>query len=223
MERDSQPNNRHPHRHPDERLVNPAADRNKAPILEVLERVLPESGLVLEIASGTGQHAAYFAKALPALIWQPSDPDARSRHSILAWKTAENLSNVRAPIDLDVHARPWPVGEVQAIVCINMIHISPWSATLALFDGAADVVGINGTVYLYGPYRRHGRHTSASNEEFDRSLHAQNPAWGVRDLDEVARVADGAGFELVETVGMPANNLSVVFRKRAVAGGAARQ
>ena len=200
-------------RPPDERLVSPAAERNQEPIAQVLVRVLPESGVVLEIASGTGQHVAHFAKALPALTWQPSDPDARSRRSIAAWTAAQGLPNVRDPVDLEVHALPWPVRSADAIVCINMIHISPWSATQALFAGAGATLGINATVYLYGPYRRHGRHTTASNEAFDRSLRAQDPAWGVRDLDDVCGVAAGHGFDLIETVAMPANNLSVIFRR----------
>jgi hypothetical protein len=194
-------------------LVAPAAERNKAPILGVLRRVLPETGLVLEIASGTGQHVAYFAQALRKLTWQPSDRDPEARHSISAWKAAEKLENVREPLDLDVSIHPWPISACDSLLCINMIHIAPWTATLALFTGAKLVVRNAGAVYLYGPYRLHGRHTAPSNEAFDRQLRAQNAEWGVRDLEEVARVATEAGFGLTETVAMPANNLSLVFRR----------
>ena len=196
------------------RLVSPAADRNKEPILEVLKRVLPKSGFALEIAAGSGQHSVHFSRALPMFTWQPSDPDAGARESIDAWAEGEALPNLMPAIELDVRMRPWPVGRADAIVCINMIHISPWTATLALLDGAREKLPPGGVLYLYGPYRIDGRHTAASNAAFDASLRAQNTEWGVRDLAEVARVADAAGFDLVETVEMPANNLSVVFRKR---------
>jgi SAM-dependent methyltransferase len=196
-----------------EALSSPAADRNKGPILDVLRRVLPASGLVLEIASGAGQHAAYFCRALPQLTWQPSDPDAHARASIAAWAAQENLANMRPPIELDVRALPWPVDRADAIVCINMIHISPWTATTSLFAGAKLTLPANAVIYLYGPYRIGGEHTAPSNAAFDRSLRGQNAEWGVRDLEEVVKVAAGEGFDLVETVQMPANNLSVVFRK----------
>ena len=193
-------------------LSSPAAERNKGPILEVLRRVLPQTGTVLEIASGTGQHVIHFAQALPALTWQPSDADPEARSSVTTYLAAHVLPNVLGPLDLDVHARPWPIPACDAIVCINMIHISPWTATEALFAGANEVLR-DGVVYLYGPYRLHGAHTAPSNAAFDRSLRAQNPQWGVRDLEEVTAVAGAAGFGLAETVQMPANNLSVVFRR----------
>ena len=196
------------------RLVSPAAERNKGPILEVLRRVLPKSGLVLEIAAGSGQHAIHFSAALPMLTWQPTDPDAEALASIAAWAAGEALPNLMPPLHLDVHAQPWPVARADAIVCINMIHISPWSATPALMRGAAATLDENGVLYLYGPYRKGGAHTAPSNEAFDRSLRSQNPTWGVRDLSEVVEVAKGEGFELVETIEMPANNLSVIFRRR---------
>ena len=198
----------------DERLSAPTAERNKAPILAVLERVLPAQGVVLEIASGTGQHVVHFARALPRLRWQPSDADAAARRSIAAWIAAEQMPNVLQPLGLDVLQRPWPVAACDALVCINMIHISPWAATAALFGGAAETLGETGIVYLYGPYRRNGAHTAPSNEAFDRSLRAQDPAWGVRALEDVADVAAAEGFDLAEVVSMPANNLSVVFRRR---------
>jgi SAM-dependent methyltransferase len=198
----------------DSRLVSPAADRNKQPILAVLKRVLPKSGLVLEIAAGSGQHSAHFSRALPMLTWQPSDADEDARESIAAWALAEALPNLMPPVALDVRVRPWPIDRADAIVCINMIHISPWAATLALIDGARETLAPGGVLYLYGPYRIGGAHTAPSNAAFDASLRAQNPEWGVRDLAEVVKVADAAGFDLVETVDMPANNLSVIFRKR---------
>jgi cyclopropane fatty-acyl-phospholipid synthase-like methyltransferase len=195
------------------KLVSAPADRNKAPILEVLKRVLPHSGLVLEIASGSGQHVSHFAKALPNLVWQPSDADAQARRSIDAWIAEERLANIHAPIDLDVLVQPWPLAACDALVCINMIHISPWAATQALFEGAATVLPAKGTIFLYGPYRMHGAHTAPSNAAFDAMLRGQNPQWGVRDLEEVVETARSCGFEWVETIAMPANNLSVIFRR----------
>jgi SAM-dependent methyltransferase len=194
-------------------LSAPAPERNKGPILEVLERVLPDSGLVLEIASGTGQHVAHFARALPHLSWQPSDPDPRARASIAAWIAQTGVTNVLQPIDLDVRRQPWPVAHCDAIVCINMIHISPWTATQALFEGAARILADSGLVYLYGPYSVDGQHTAPSNAAFDASLRAQDPEWGVRDLNSVLDVAHQHGFELLESVPMPANNLSLVLRE----------
>jgi SAM-dependent methyltransferase len=196
-------------------LTAPAAERNKQPILDVLERVLPATGLVLEIASGTGQHVAHFAKALTSLTWQPSDPDPRARESISAWIAEERLTNVREPLDLDVRRHPWPVSACDALVCINMIHISPWTATEALFEGAARVLPQDAVVYLYGPYQVNGRHTAESNAAFDATLRAQEPEWGVRDMEAVVNTARRCGFEFLESVAMPANNLSVILRKGA--------
>ena len=200
-------------RMPDGRCVAPAAERNKGPILEVLQRVLPPRGLVLEIGSGTGQHVVHFAKALSQLSWQPSDPDAENRQSIALWSRVEELGNVRAPLALDVRERPWPIDAADAIVCSNVVHVSPWAATLALFDGVREVLPSEGVLFLYGPYRRGGRHTAPSNEKFDADLRAHNPEWGLRDIDELAEVADRVGFALAEIVDMPANNFSLVFRK----------
>jgi SAM-dependent methyltransferase len=194
------------------RLHAPAAERNKQSILDVLQRVLPPSGTVLEVASGTGQHVAHFAAALPTLAWQPSDPDVRGHASIRAW--IEGLTNVRPPIALDVR-QPWPLARADAVVCINMIHISPWAATLALMDGAGGILPQGGVLVLYGPYRRFGRHTAASNTAFDASLRATDPEWGVRDLEAVEERAAAAGLRLAEVVEMSANNFSVVFRKLA--------
>lgn len=198
----------------DGRWRSPSAGRNAEPILAVLKRVLPRAGLVLEIASGTGQHVAHFAQALPELTWQPSDPDEAMRASIRSWVSAEHLGNVREPVELDVSRTPWPPIHAEAIVCINMIHVAPWAATNGLFAGAADCVVDGGVLFLYGPYRRFGRHTAPSNAAFDEQLRSTNPEWGVRDLEAVSAVAAEAGFDLVETFEMPANNLSLVFHKR---------
>jgi cyclopropane fatty-acyl-phospholipid synthase-like methyltransferase len=196
-------------------LIAPAAERNKGPILDVLQRFLPPVGAVLEIASGTGQHVVHFARRLDQLTWIPSDISAEARRSIQGWLSAERLANVRAPLELDVCDRPWPIDiGLSAIVCINLIHIAPWTVTPALFAGAHDELNDQGVVYLYGPYKQQGRHTALSNEAFDRSLRAQDPDWGVRNLEDVVETARTAGFDHVETVNMPANNLSVIFRKR---------
>ncbi|WP_448192291.1 DUF938 domain-containing protein [Azospirillum sp. sgz301742] len=167
--------------------------------------------MVLEVASGTGQHAAFFAAALPGLVWQPSDRDPTHRASIAAW--TESQPNVRPPLDLDTMRRPWPVERAEAVVCINMIHIAPWEAGLGLLDGAAAVLPPGGPLVLYGPYRRGGAHTAPSNAAFDADLRAHNPAWGVRDLEAVETAASAAGLMLEEVVEMPANNLTVLFRR----------
>jgi hypothetical protein len=198
----------------DGRLLSPSAERNKGPIAEVLARVLPESGTVLEIASGTGQHTVHFARAMPNLTWQPSEPDAECLRSIAGWLATESPPNVNAPVHLDVGSHVWPVSSAAAIVCINMIHIAPWSATEALFRGSEQILSSGGILFLYGPYRRQGQHTSPSNEVFDRQLRARNPEWGVRNLEDAALLANAQSFELQDAYDMPANNLSVVFRKR---------
>ncbi len=198
----------------DGRLISPSAERNKGPIAEVLERVLPADGVVLEVASGTGQHIVHFARAMPHLTWQPSERDEASLRSIAHWVAAAALPNIRAPLRLDVAEQPWPVGSAVAVASINMIHIAPWSAAEALVRGAGAVVGPGGILFLYGPYRRNGRHTSPSNAVFDRQLRSQNPQWGVRNLEDVARCAQAHAFGAPETHEMPANNLSVVLRRR---------
>jgi SAM-dependent methyltransferase len=194
------------------RLHAAAADRNREPILEVLRRVLPPSGLILEIASGTGQHVAFFASALSALRWQPSDPSSAHLQSISAWTAGAD--NIAPPVALDVEAQPWPVARVDAIVNINMIHIAPWSATEALFRGAARVLSPGGVLFLYGPFTRDGRHTAESNQRFDERLRGDDPRWGVRDLGDVEAVAASVGFPAPQIIPMPANNLSVAFRKK---------
>lgn len=199
----------------DRRLFAAATARNREPILAVLHRVLPPRGLVLEVASGTGEHAAWFAPRLPHLIWQPSDLDATARASITAHAVEAVAANLLPPITLDSAAADWPIEAADAVVCINMIHIAPWRACRGLIAGAGRLLGRGGVLYLYGPFRRDGRHTAPSNEAFDRSLRMQDPEWGVRNLGEVATLAAEHGFALEETVAMPANNLSVVFRKAA--------
>jgi hypothetical protein len=189
----------------------------------VLRRVLPGSGKVLEIASGTGEHAVWLAGQLPGLTFQPSDPEPAHRASIAAWAAGAGLANLRAPLALDVTSPDWERSaeiprDLAAILCINLIHIAPWAAALGLLRGAGAALGAGRLLYLYGPYRRGGEHTSASNEAFDRSLRAQNPGWGVRDLEAVSEAADGAGFALEEIVRMPANNLSLILRRRAADG-----
>ena len=179
--------------------------------------MLPARGLVLEIASGTGEHAAAFARALPALEFQPSDIDPESLASISAWRRHTGAANLRAPVRLDVHELPWALpgaAAVDAVLCINMIHIAPWSACLALLDGAAARLAPGGPLILYGPYREGGVHTAPSNESFDASLRERDASWGVRDLDEVAAQASARGLALEEVVAMPANNRTVVFRRR---------
>ncbi|MGQ9364820.1 DUF938 domain-containing protein [Azospirillum sp. ST 5-10] len=195
----------------DARRSAPAAERNRDPILDVLRRVLPATGLVLEVASGTGQHAVHFAAALPGLEWQPSDADARARASVAAWRADAGLANLREPLALDAAAGSWPVARADAVVCINMIHIAPWAAAQGLLRGAARLLPEGAPLVLYGPFRRDGRHTAPGNAAFDADLRARDPAWGVRDLGEVAAAA--AGFRLGEVVEMPANNLTVVFRR----------
>ncbi|TCW85407.1 SAM-dependent methyltransferase [Burkholderia sp. SRS-46] len=198
---------------PSLRLSAPAAERNRAPILDVLRRVLPASGDVLEIASGTGQHVVHFAAGLPGLRWHPSDPDAQARQSIAAWVAHTALPNVDAPRAFDVRDAAWPFATLDAIVCINMIHIAPWACADALFAGASRVLRPGGVLVLYGPYRREGRHTAPSNEAFDAQLRSRDPSWGVRDLEAVVALGLDRGLDCTEVVEMPANNLSVVFRR----------
>jgi hypothetical protein len=199
----------------DPRQYAPSATRNRDPIWNVLRSQLPPAGLVLEIASGSGEHTMHFARlAGPDVVFQPSDQDAGARASIDAWMAASQLTNVRPALALDAAAEIWPMARADVVICINMIHISPWSSAVGLVHGAANVLPIGGLLYLYGPFRREGRHTSPSNEAFDRDfLRARNPAWGVRDLEAVADIAAQVGFSPPHVVEMPANNLSVLFRR----------
>jgi hypothetical protein len=191
----------------------PATARNREPIARVLSEELPARGLVLEIASGSGEHVVHFAKEFPNLAFQPSDPDEEACASVCAWIAETGVTNVRDPLLLDVGARPWPIGRADVILCINMVHISPWFATLSLLDGAAEVLPESGVLFLYGPYRREDVVTAESNEAFDRSLRARNPEWGLRHLEDVDREAAARGFARTRLVEMPANNLSLVFRR----------
>jgi SAM-dependent methyltransferase len=194
-------------------LSSPSVARNRDPILTVLRRVLPPAGTVLEIASGTGEHAVYFAAALPQLTWQPSDQDEQALRSIAAHRAASGLPNLLTPLALDAAAPDWPVEQVDAVVAINMVHISPWRATQGLMAGAGRVLSPGGVLYLYGAYRENGANTAPSNEAFDADLKRRNPDWGVRDLEEVAELAGGHGLKLSERISMPANNLSLVFHR----------
>ncbi|MCW7538740.1 class I SAM-dependent methyltransferase [Aquabacterium sp. A7-Y] len=192
------------------RLHSPAAERNRIPITEVLRQVLPAQGAALEIASGTGQHVAHFAVALPGWQWQPSDPDAQLLESIGSW--AQGLANVLPAVPLDVTAPDWRLPRYDAIFCANMIHIAPWNACLALLRGAAAHLRPEGLLVLYGPYRIAGRHTAPSNQAFDADLRQRDPAWGVRDLEQVQDVAQAQGLHLQQRFEMPANNQCLVFR-----------
>jgi hypothetical protein len=188
----------------------PATERNRDAIVEVLRAVLPPAGLILEVASGTGEHAVHFARAFPALIWQPSDSDPAGLASIAAWREEAALPNLLAPVALDAAAN-WPIKTADAVVCINMVHISPWAATVGLFAGAAAILATGAPLYLYGPYHRQGVATAPSNSDFDASLRARNPEWGLRSVDDVAAVGKRNGLHLSSLIEMSANNLSLVF------------
>lgn len=196
------------------RLSSPAVARNTGPILEVLRTSLPGRGLVLELASGGGEHAAAFARAFPALVIQPSEPDPAARASIAAWVDDAGLANLRPPVALDA-ADPagWTIETADALIAINLVHISPWAATEGLFAGAARLLPPGAPVFLYGPYREAEVPFTPSNQAFDESLKSRDPRWGVRDLSAVRTEAERNGFALERRVEMPANNLSVVFRK----------
>lgn len=197
----------------DRRLEYPATLRNRDAILDVLRGVLPESGVVLEVASGSGEHVVHFARAFPGLTFQPSDPDDAALQSITAWTQDSRLTNLRPPVMLDASSDHWPITTADAVLCINMIHISPWQATEGLFRGASKLLHTGAPLYLYGPYRRAGVVTVASNEAFDASLKSRNAEWGLRDLEAVTDLARSAGFSAPAVTEMPANNLSVVFRR----------
>jgi SAM-dependent methyltransferase len=197
---------------PDPRRSSPAALRNRAPILAALRRHLPQRPAhVLEIASGTGEHAVFFAQALPHLVWQPSDPDPANRASIAAYRDDCALANLQAPIDLDATAADWPVAACDAIFCANMVHIAPWQTTLGLLDGAKRTLRAGGVLALYGPFFEDGAPTPASNLAFDADLRARDPAWGIRRAGDVAAAAAAAGFAVPQRIAMPANNLCLVF------------
>ena len=196
----------------DARQHAPATARNREPILAVLRRLAPPQGTVLEVASGSGEHAAHFAAALPGLVFQPSDPDPGRRASIDAW--CEGIPNVRPALALDAAHGTWPAGPFDLLLCCNMIHIAPWAAAEGLVAGAGRVLATGGILLLYGPFRRQGVQTAPGNEAFDADLRARNPAWGVRDLEAVDALARAAGFGAPEITEMPANNLCVAWRRR---------
>lgn len=198
----------------DARLSAPAAARNRAPILDVLRRHIPEHGLVLEVASGSGEHIVHFAQAFPGLDFQPSDPDRQARASIDAWRIEAHLQNIRPALALDAAAETWPLSAADAVVCINMIHITPWEAAVGLVRGAATLLRPDSMLYLYGPFRRDGAHTAPSNAAFDRGLRSRDASWGVRDLEAVTALARSHGFSDPIVEAMPANNLSLIFRKQ---------
>ena len=191
----------------------PATLRNRDAIAAVLADWLPVTGTVLEVASGSGEHIVYFANIFPHLDWQPSDPDPAGLASIAAWCAEAGLANIAPPLALDAAVDPWPVGQADAILCINMIHISPWAATLGLFARASRLLASGAPLILYGPYLEPDVATSESNLAFDASLRSRDPAWGLRDASEVKAVAAGAGFVFVERHAMPANNLMLIFRR----------
>lgn len=197
----------------DDRRFAPATQRNREAILEVLKRYVRPCAHVLEIASGSGEHAVFLAPRLDVGTWQPTDPDPESRTSIDAWRAWEKDQRVLPALALDVMHKPWPVERADVVVCINMVHISPWKATVAMLEGAGNVLPAGGVLYLYGPYRRYGASTSDSNEAFDQNLRARNDQWGVRDMEDVAEEALEHGLVLEETIAMPANNFSLVYRR----------
>lgn len=195
----------------DVRKHAPATLRNREAIAEVLAGLLPERGTVLEVASGSGEHAAFFAGRFPGLTFVPSDPDADGRASIAAW--CAGLPNVDAPLDIDAAAPDWPIKSADAVLCINMVHISPWEATLGLLTGAARVLPVGGPLILYGPYRRVEVPTAPSNAAFDASLKARDPRWGLRDVADVTAAAEARGLRFDRLVEMPANNILLVYRR----------
>jgi SAM-dependent methyltransferase len=202
--------------------TSPAVARNRDPILEALRPRLPPSGLVLEIAAGAGEHAVHFATAFPQLQWRPSDADAEARAIIAARRDRDGPPNLLPPLPLDAsQPSAWPLAHADAIVCINMIHISPWTASQGLMEGAGRLLPPDGALLLYGPYLEPEVETARSNLAFDASLKARNPAWGLRRLDEVSALARQHGLILGERIALPANNLFLAFRKTATATAAA--
>ena len=202
----------------DARKYASATQRNRQPILEVLLKILPSQGNILEIASGTGEHGIFLAPRLSPRIWIPSEPNPLLRASISAWQEKFPAANLHPPLDIDVRNEPWSIEnkdtKIDAIVNINMIHISPWASCLGLMAGAGRILPSGGILYLYGPFKKNGKHTAPSNQAFDRSLKTSNPEWGVRDITEVTRVAENHSLELEEIIAMPANNFSVIWRRQ---------
>ncbi|HEY9771338.1 MAG TPA: DUF938 domain-containing protein [Coleofasciculaceae cyanobacterium] len=201
----------------DARQYAPATQRNREPILAILSQVLLPGSNILEVASGTGEHAVYFASELESCRWIPSDANLASLESILAWKNANLVKNLDLPLSIDVTQNHWQQQvadrNINAIVNINMIHISPWLACLGLMEGAGQILPPDGLLYLYGPYKRNGEHTAPSNASFDRSLRDRNSLWGVRDLEAVVEAAAAQNLRLQQVIELPANNLSVIFSR----------
>lgn len=202
----------------DARQYATATQRNRQPILDVLLKVLSDQGNILEIASGTGEHGIFFAPHVSPRQWIPSEPNPLLRASICAWQDEFPAENLHPPLDIDVRNDRWSIEDqetkIEAIVNINMIHIAPWNACLGLMAGAGRILPSGGILYLYGPFKRNGKHTAPSNQAFDQSLQTSNSEWGVRDLTEVTTIAKSQGLELAEIISMPANNFSVIWRKR---------
>jgi len=193
----------------------PAAQRNRDPIAEVLRDWLPENGLVLEVASGTGEHAVHFARTFPGLQWQPSDVHPNALESIRAWRETVGQTNLREPIVIDAAVPEWPISRADAVLSINMVHISPWAAALGLIEGAARILPESAPLILYGPWLKDGVATAPSNIAFDSDLRGRDPAWGLRRVEDFAAAAGPHGFELVETRSMPANNSMLLLRRAA--------
>ncbi len=204
----------------DERLFFTATERNRSSIAKVLRKYLPKKGYVLEIASGSGEHGVNFQELFPRITWQTSDPDPIHRKSITAWISQKGLEEeMPQPLDIDVEKIPWNLNHeiksnLKFIICINLIHISPWSCTESLFEQSTNLLKSEDSLMLYGPFKINGEHTSSSNDLFDKSLKSMDKKWGVRDLDAVDAVAGLNGFRKIQLIEMPANNFSVIFRKR---------
>jgi hypothetical protein len=197
----------------DERQIAPSVARNREAIRGVLREILPHSGDVLEIASGSGEHVVFFARAFPDLRFHPSDPDEAARRSVAAWSADSGLDNIAPPRALDVARSDWGIERADAILCINMIHISPWRCCEGLIAGAGERLSRGAPLFLYGPYKRNGAHTAPSNVDFDAWLKNKNSEYGVRDLEAVIALAQTAGFDAPDVIDMPANNFSLVFRR----------
>ncbi len=197
----------------DARRQHPAAERNSQPLLDVLQRVFPDTGLVLEIASGTGQHAAFFTGQLPGLTWQPTDLDADALPSIEAWRQDSHPDRIHAPVQLDATSTQWPVDHADAMLCVNMLQVSPWTAALGMLSGAARTLGPGAPLVIYSPLSRGGQHTSEGNADFDARLRDRNPLLGVRDADALIEAAASAGLRHEATLDMPANNTVLIFRR----------
>ena len=194
--------------------TSPSAARNSAPIADVLAKELPETGLVLEVASGTGEHAVFMAARFPALQWQPTDRDPAALESIALWVRQAGHANLAAPLELDAKEGNWPVVRADALLCINMVHISPWTATQGLFERASQVLATGAPLILYGPYFENGKEAAPSNLAFDTSLRSRDPAWGIRSLSEMDDLAEHTGFVRTARHQMPANNLTLVYRRK---------